>query len=201
MRKTIISVDPGSAGGIAWWHDIQVVNPTDAKRMPETRRDLIDLFKSIVSQAERLGHGTVAYTEKISGYIPDGGASQMFEFGRSVERAGCILETLGVRIIEVTPQAWQKSFALGVKGTQRVPNGSSPEAKKAIKALNARLKTEWKNKLKGEAQRRFPDIKVTLATCDALLILEYGMRCEGGGHAVIPSQPQFLPQDEIPLPL
>jgi hypothetical protein len=34
-------------------------------------------------------------------------------------------------------------------------------------------KSEWKNKLKAEAQRRFPDLKVTLKTADALLILEW----------------------------
>ena len=32
--------------------------------------------------------------------------------------------------------------------------------------------TQWKNKLKAEAQRLFPDIRVTLKTADALLILE-----------------------------
>jgi len=31
---------------------------------------------------------------------------------------------------------------------------------------------QWKNKLKAEAQRLYPDIKVTLKTADALLILE-----------------------------
>jgi hypothetical protein len=41
-------------------------------------------------------------------------------------------------------------------------------------------KTEWKNKLKGEAQRLFPSEDVTLDTADALLILEYskGVRRE-----------------------
>jgi hypothetical protein len=32
---------------------------------------------------------------------------------------------------------------------------------------------EWKNKLKAEAQRRFPKQKVTLANADALLIYEW----------------------------
>ena len=33
-------------------------------------------------------------------------------------------------------------------------------------------KTEWKNKLKSEAQRRYPDQTVTLATADGLLIMD-----------------------------
>jgi len=36
-----------------------------------------------------------------------------------------------------------------------------------------------KNKLKAEAQRRFPEHKVTLKTSDALLILDYAMAREG----------------------
>ena len=37
-------------------------------------------------------------------------------------------------------------------------------------------KTEWKNKLKAKAQQLFPGEKVTLATCDSLLIAEYGRK-------------------------
>jgi hypothetical protein len=190
--KTIIAIDPGASGGIAVQHtapgrtlfgDIQEqATATEVFSMPETRGDAITLLLGIVRDPAN----TEAYIEKISGFIPDGGASQMFEFGKSVERMGCILETIGVRIIEVTPQSWMKALSLGKMDKSpipRPPKGMSgpalsiwkqqnAEEIKSAKAANARLKTEWKNKLKAEAQRRYPSIKVTLKNCDALLILE-----------------------------
>ena len=54
------------------------------------------------------------------------------------------------------PQDWQKGFGLGT---------ASACASKRI----------WKNKLKAEAQRRFPHLNVTLKTADALLILEHSI--------------------------
>ena len=56
------------------------------------------------------------------------------------------------------------------KGSQK--GEATNDEIKAAKSFNAREKTAWKNKLKAEAQRRFPDLRVTLKTCDALLILE-----------------------------
>ena len=41
-------------------------------------------------------------------------------------------------------------------------------------------KTEWKNRLKGMAQQLYPDLKVTLATADALLIATYCKRKHEG---------------------
>jgi hypothetical protein len=55
----------------------------------------------------------------------------------------------------VRPQAWQK--AVGMARTKGMGQ------------------TAWKNKLKGEAQRRFPDLKITLKTSDALLVLAHGL--------------------------
>jgi hypothetical protein len=55
----------------------------------------------------------------------------------------------------VRPAKWQQHFGLGKR------SGCASD-------------TEWKNKLKQAAQRLYPDIKVTLDTADALLLLEYG---------------------------
>ena len=93
----------------------------------------------------------------------------MFNFGRNFGFLLGVAMTLGYRIIMVRPQAWQKGLGLGNS------KGMS--------------KTEWKNKLKAEAQRRFPKLSVTLSTSDALLILEYGRletlrMAEGGSSSV-----------------
>jgi hypothetical protein len=84
----------------------------------------------------------------------------MFKFGMGYGVIRGALIALGWRIIEVTPQAWQKHFSLGTKASCASPG-------------------EWKNKLKAEAQRRFPDQDVTLKTADALLILDYAVAKDG----------------------
>lgn len=178
MSKTLIAVDPGASGAIATLQHGKV----EVFNMPETRGDTIKLIKTILNEST----DAEAYMEKINGWIPDGGASQMFEFGKSVERIGCILETLDVRIVETAPKDWQKKLNLGGIGKLKVPQppkGLDRKAKaewkeahadeiKEIKAKNAALSRDWKNKLKAEAQRRFPNCNVTLKTADALLILE-----------------------------
>lgn len=174
--RTIIGIDPGASGAISWSNRIGV----QVEIMPDTRRGVIDVVKRILEENATAGSdgAPVAYIEKITGFIPDGGASQMFEFGRSVERVGCIVETLGIRIIEVAPQVWQKSLSLGGKGLLRATADMTADEKKWLKSHNALLKRQWKAKLKGEAERRFPKRDVTLKTCDALLILDYAISKE-----------------------
>jgi len=62
-----------------------------------------------------------------------------------------------VRVELVRPQKWQKALGLG-------------------SASGCASKTEWKNKLKAAAQRLYPHLKPTLATADALLILDFARR-------------------------
>ena len=68
------------------------------------------------------------------------------------------LMALEIPVVKVMPQKWQKTYSLG----------RSSECGKS----------EWKNRLKARAQELFPDLgkKVTLKTCDALLIALYGVR-------------------------
>jgi hypothetical protein len=182
MHQHIIAVDPGVNGGVAW---IGGDSPrVQAVHMPATVNDSVRLFCDIT---KNMSGEYVAYIEKISGYIP-GAGGMLFEFGRQVERPSAILTTLGIRIIEVTPQNWQKGLSLGNSGRGRVPSvprgldepskaawrAAHAEEIKMVKKANAGLKRDWKLKLRGEAQRRFPGLDVTLATCDALLILDYG---------------------------
>lgn len=143
----ILAIDPGASGGLAWTDS----NGTQCLAMPPTSGDIIDLLRSIKASGV-----TEAYLEKVGGYVGGKGApgSAMFNFGHGVGVIEGALMTLGYRVIEVTPQKWQKHFSLG---TSKQAGG----------------KTAWKNKLKAEAQRRFPDQTVTLKTADALLILDW----------------------------
>jgi len=145
--KTQFAIDPGKKGGIA------VRYPGDnvqAYKMPATEGDLRDLFVRLYNP----DNPTVAYVEKVGGYIGGPGApgSAMFNFGRNHGFTLGLLSALYIRTELITPQQWQKRLSLGTS------KGMKP--------------TEWKNKLKAEAQRRFPELTVTLYTADALLILE-----------------------------
>ncbi|MEI7903019.1 MAG: hypothetical protein WCK89_22480 [bacterium] len=174
--KRIIAIDPGGSGGVAW---IGEHGAAACQKMPATRGDVIDLLKMIINYEPGK---CVCYHEAISGFIPSAGPSMMFEFGRSCERTECIIEVLGVRMIRVTPQAWQKALGLGGSNRVKMPKKceATPEEIKKAKSHNAEAKKDWKNKLKGEAQRRFPSADVTLDTADALLILDYALAKEGG---------------------
>lgn len=185
-QRTYIAIDPGAGGGVAWSNRLGVfVQP-----MPDTRRGHIDLFQKILEDADN----PVAYIEKVVPFIPGGGASSMFTYGANVERPGCVLETLGVRLIELPPKQWQKDLNLGGSNRiagPRMPKGLNKQQKKdwttanfdeieRVARHNDIAKRDWKRKLQAEAERRYPELRVTLKNCDALLLLDAVILREGG---------------------
>lgn len=169
----LIAIDPGASGGIAFL----IGNQVRCYRMPGTQPDVLELIRNHAVA------DTTCYIEQLPLYafnyggadIPGSTIGVMFEnFGFIL---GC-LQTLGIRTIKVTPQKWQKELGLGTKGLQKAPKGASEAERAAVKRSNAQAKAEWKRKLRGEAQRRYPALAATLATADALLILEYGKIAE-----------------------
>lgn len=148
----IISIDPGASGGIAISGQTTV-----CQSMPETQGDILDTLRAI--KAEWPGE-VVCYLEQVGGFAGAGQpGSAMFKFGENFGFLKGVVQTLGIRLVLVRPQAWQKWFSLGT-------------------ASACASKSEWKNKLKAEAQRRFPSNVVTLKTADALLILDYALSAE-----------------------
>ena len=116
--------------------------------MPATVGDLINTLYPLRAE----GFQTVVL-EKINGFIPHASAGAMFHFGQQFGHIQGVTMALGFSVVEIAPKQWQKWFHFGAKGTLTQP--------------------EWKNKLKAEAQRRFPDMNITLWSADALLLLEY----------------------------
>jgi hypothetical protein len=160
-----IGIDPGTSGGIAILRPGSDA-PTVAK-MPETEAEVCRLL------AETTRHASMVVLEKVGGYIGGGEVcsvchqpknqspgSSMFNFGRGVGViAGC-LHALGCKFVEAEPQRWQK--ALGLKR----PQDMTPD--------------DWKRELKKHAQQMYPTIKITLATCDAILLARYAMLLHEG---------------------
>jgi len=127
-------------------------NEMCAVKMPATEKDICDWA------ADFCETGAFAYIERVHA-MPGQGVTSMFSFGRNYGfLRGCLIAH-GIPFEEVTPRTWQKTFGL------KKAKGETP--------------TAWKNRLKAKAQQLFPELKVTLATADALLIAEHGRRVRG----------------------
>jgi hypothetical protein len=151
LPSIVLGIDPGARGGIACWRRDE---PMIASPMPETEGDQIELLRELLITLD----DAVVFLEQVGGFIGKGQpGSAMFKFGRSFGFTLGVLQTLGVRVELVRPQKWQKPFGLGT-------------------ASSCATRSEWKGKLRACAQRLYPKLKPTLATADAILILEYGLK-------------------------
>jgi hypothetical protein len=145
----VIGIDPGKNGGIVSINDVLRIITL---KMPPTPRDVYDYLDSLA------GNDAYAFTEQVHAG-PKMASSAAFKFGQNVGELRMALLALNIPIHYVTPQKWQREFGLLSKGRGL---GQGDTAKK--------------NRNKAKAQELFPEIKLTLATCDALLIAEYGRR-------------------------
>lgn len=149
--EMVMGVDPGTSGGFAVLDarkNVIVAQKFDGL----TESDIWDAMKPYTLAPEMI----VAVLEKVSA-MPDQGVTSVFTFGDSWGFLRGLLVASAVRREYVRPQEWQKLFRL-------------PTTKECGS------KTAKKNANKAEAQRQFPEIKMTHAIADALLIAEYARR-------------------------
>lgn len=162
----IIGLDPGQNGSFTLISDKQVIS----LKRGETESDVLDTFKTLLTQVDNKLKVYIEAVHTMPTTMPSsircscgkyhktvkviqGGASQ----GKFMQGYGFLrgmLVALDIDFEEVQPRVWQKVFV---------------EAKSKDET-----KTDHKNKLKAKAQLLFPDIKVTLALSDSLLIAKYG---------------------------
>lgn len=145
---TVIGIDPGKSGGIAW---IQDGKPC-VEKMPDTAKDLWQLVESISQVFCQLYYKKIdckAYIEQVHS-SPQMGVVSAFTFGQGFGQLEMALTAAGIPFERVRPQVWQKAMGCMTKGD--------------------------KNVSKAKAQELFPTMKVTHSTADALLIAEYGRR-------------------------
>lgn len=147
--KTIIAIDPGKSGGIA----ARTEGSIFAEKMPSTEGDFINRLVEIatIEGAKQ----TEVWIEDIPVFINAIPASSAMKLGRNFGFLIGASQMLGCSVRLVRPQEWQKSFNFGTKGE--------------------RTTSQWKGHLRAEAQRRYPHLKPTLATADALLILTHAL--------------------------
>lgn len=111
----------------------------------------MEILQFLSSYAER----SVCVLEDVGQGMPGQSSSATAKFARHNGHLEMALLALGIKTIKTRPQKWEKTYSLGTSGKHE--------------------KTEWKRMLKEKAQQLFPQLgkKVTLKTCDALLIAEY----------------------------
>jgi len=144
-HETLIGIDPGNSGGVAVLRDGQVTTFCLAKLTDQ------DLFRELA----QLEPATV-YLEKV-GPTPQMGVTSAFTFGGNYRAVRMACVAAGLRLIDVTPQRWQSVLRL-----------------KKIAGGIGKNDTAKKNRNKAKAQELYPQLKITHAIADALLILEFG---------------------------
>lgn len=120
---------------------------TDCLKMPETDADVLAALRSILGG--ETSEGRRAVLEKVHA-MPKQGVTSVFTFGKGYGALRMALAALEIPYDEVAPQRWQKALGCLTKGD--------------------------KNVSKAKAQQLFPQVKVTHAVADALLLSEYCRR-------------------------
>ena len=120
-----------------------------AEKMPDTLQDLWELIASVRLNSVTPRTGIMAYIEQVHS-SPQMGVKSAFTFGQGFGQLEMALTAAGISFERVRPQVWQKSLGCMTKGD--------------------------KNITKRKAQELFPEIKITHAIADSLLIAEYGRR-------------------------
>jgi Holliday junction resolvasome RuvABC endonuclease subunit len=119
------------------------------EKMPDTLQDLWELIEGIRYFDHPQNPNCKAYLEQIHS-SPQMGVVSAFTFGNGFGHLEMALTAAGIPFERVRPQVWQKAMGCMTKGD--------------------------KNVSKRKAQELFPQIKISHAIADALLIAAYGTK-------------------------
>lgn len=173
--RTIIGIDPGASGGIAVWQNGKIA--TD--KMPKDITELVSIL-DFYKQSN-----PIIFLEKVqvrpddasieNGKVNMGKIYRIQKMLANFESLKTAISLSGIPFCLVHPMKWQARLCLRVQGEER---------------------TERKKRYKEVAQKLYPYAKVTMQTCDAVLLVEFGkaMLSDGKGKrwivANIPSKNQ-----------
>ena len=162
----LIAIDPGLSGGVAWQDKEGIVH---AEPMPEGMTAQAELIRQI--QLRNRGYSFSAILEKTGTYVPGNSSIAAVTFARHCGHIEAIFYMCDIPTTQISPQKWQS--VLPLSKFSPIPKGTDPKAKRAE---GTRRKAVHKREIKEEMQRRYPHLKVTLKTADALGILTWGMK-------------------------
>jgi len=149
MNKIKIAVDPGAVGGFAIATYPYKVLDVDAVKMPKGIEAQLELMESLAEGCEV----EQFFIENVGGYRPGNSGPSAAKFGRHVGFLEGVILAKHWPMVKVAPITWMKKV---------VPD--RPREKEARKKY-----------IKAQMQEGYPDLKVTLATADALGILTYAI--------------------------
>ena len=118
-QETVLGVDPGANGGIAWITDGKAC----VEKMPDTLQDLWGLIADIAGE---FGVRYKAYIEQVSS-SPQMGVVSAFSFGRGYGNLEMALTAAGIPFERVRPQVWQKALGCMTKGDKNVSKRKAQE--------------------------------------------------------------------------
>ncbi len=163
--NSIIAIDPGASGGIAWRDREGIVQ---AVPMPDGMTATVDLLRSLAAQMP----GLRATMEKVGTYMPGNSGPSAVTFAGHCDGLRWAMYALGIpQEREPTARAWQKW--LGVPVEAPLPKDMDAKARRAELAARKRRRKAY---VEEAMQRRHPHLRVTLKTADALGILAYAER-------------------------
>lgn len=165
----VLGVDPGQSGGIAKLKEVGADWVPSAIKMPETERDISDHLWSLYSESQTDGVEIICFLEQVQVMpairrIKGPGGTVREEVNAGIVSTakfmqgygflrGCLI-TIGIQVEDVRPQAWQKALGCMTRGN--------------------------KNVSKERCQRQFPQLRITHAIADSLLIAHFGKMARNG---------------------
>lgn len=162
----IIGIDPGKTnGGIARYipgRDVEVL------KMPKKESELIPYLEALKQH-----HNVLVVIEKVQLRDDDIGTGREFRMQAlfaNFQKIIGVCDTVGLPYVLVHPMTWQTRLKLRTTSRKRSFVKETPEAK------NKRLykeKQERKKFYKEAAQELYKEIRVTLWSSDALLIMHF----------------------------
>ena len=154
-KALFVGIDPGVNGAIVgiWGQDILT-----CLKMPKTEYDILDCIDELGINDEESPIARLEWIHPSIYGISKGDMSKLYGNYMQLRMA---LAASRLRWETTRAQDWQQ--ALGIARRRKTENT-----------------TRWKNRLKARAQQLFPQEKVTLWNCDALLIATYCQRFEQG---------------------
>jgi hypothetical protein len=149
--KTILAIDPGASGGFAWVDNEGLVR---AESIPAGMTAMVDRLRELAVELP----GIAAVLEKVGHWMPGDHPNAATKFARHCGQVEAGLYSLGIPFEEVAPGVWMKSL------------GGLPKAKADRKRMIRELMA-----------RRYPHLRVTLDTADALGLLTWKLGLVGQG--------------------
>lgn len=157
VKNTFIGIDPGTSGGIA-----VIGNGIKTYNIPNEEIELFRVLEKVVKPnchitiEQQIPRPTRLLDRQTGKWTQSILKSTCVLYGQYLQIRG-MLVALEVRFNPVVPETWQRG--LQIPGKKQSENNHA-----------------WKSRLKKKAQELFPETKVTLKTCDALLLAEYQRR-------------------------